>query len=114
MQDLFKFLLWVLYYFLLSAHSRLAIYERFVPMQIFTKNKEQLGRLRPFTPLSSKIVRLTLALMAVFATGVAVMKKEPYTGFMIILAYSGIMATYAVYSALRLRLSEQDAHWVGH
>lgn len=65
------------------------------------------------TLLAHKLLYLTGSLSAIIVLGFIVMLQAPYAGLAIIMAYSSSIAVYAIYSTLRLRLSQQRIHWVG-
>ena len=68
---------------------------------------------RTNAPLSTKLLHLTVSFMPISIMGIIAMKENPYFGMAITMAYSGSLAFYAIYSALRLRLAHQRVHWVG-
>lgn len=117
MRELLGFLKWAIYYFMLAGQDRLALRWRFgrIERRVNPQNKQYwIGDRRrqtdpiDFQSLPVRLIHLTLALMAVFAAGaVLTMMNDAYLGLAVTLAYSAIMAIYAVYSALRLRLSHE-------
>lgn len=66
------------------------------------------------TPLAQKLLYLTGSLSAIILLGfIIIILDAPYAGIAIIMAYSVSVATYAIYSMLRMRLARPQAYWVG-